>query len=343
MRRVLKHMEKDDRNKQREKSPLKRALGVIAALAALLVLLGYATPRPAAWLLHRMFKTPRLAPPAGYAEMEEQVEVVRDVRYPSQFQSNTADVYLPRNAVGKRPVILWAHGGAYVGGDKTDVVYYATALASQGYVVVSANYALAPGENYPAPLLQMGEACRWLAAVQEEYQLDMERLTLAGDSAGAHLMAQFALVQTSAVYAALCGIEATPEAKGIKSLLLYCGPYDAARMGEAEGLLGFFLQRSSWAYFGTRNWQREYGGQISVAEHVTPEFPPAFITDSNTMSFRMHAEELAAALQSKNVPAETYFMSVEEEKTTHEYQFLMDTPAGEECFARTLAFLQKFA
>ena len=67
--RVLRRMEKENQGKKCGRNPLKRVLGAIATLVALLVLLGYATPRPTAWLLHMMFKTPRLVPPAGYAEI----------------------------------------------------------------------------------------------------------------------------------------------------------------------------------------------------------------------------------------------------------------------------------
>ena len=326
----------------------KRRMRVVGKILCIFVILlaiiaGFfcVSPLPSSWLLRAAFQTPQLAQLPDYGQMEESVYVEQNLSYPSQHLRNTLDLYLPKQAGDDTPVILWAHGGAYVGGDKTDVEYYATALAAQGYAVVSMNYSLAPEEKYPTPLVQVADVCRWLASVQEEYRFDMGRLVLAGDSAGAHLMVQFALVQTSPQYADLCGQRASLDPESIRGILLYCGPYDAAKIGSVGGLAGFMIRRAAWAYYGSWDWDTRYEEQISVIEHVTEKFPPAFITDGNTGSFQAHGEKLEAMLKSKNVQIDTYFMPVDEEKTSHEYQFIMNTPAGQECYARTLAFLKK--
>ena len=317
----------------------KRVL-IPVCIIVIIILVSVFTPYPASFFMRAMFNKSDDAPPVDYAQMEECVRVVSDITYPSLYPKNTVDIYLPEQASGDYPVILWAHGGAYVGGDKAGIKYYATALASQGYAVVSMNYELAPEGKYPVPLYQVDDVFKWLESVQQEYQVDMENIVLAGDSAGAHLMVQFALIQTSQEYADLCGLQASIDAESIRGLLLYCGPYDAVRIGDAKGIMGFMMKRAAWAYYETPNWIKKYGDQISVTEHITEDFPPSFITDSNTMSFLDHGEKLADILSQKHVSVETYFMSLEEEKTIHEYQFKMNTPAGQECYARTLDFLK---
>ena len=314
-------------------------LPVIVVVIAVIALLSVFSPYPASFLMRALFNKPNITPPAHEEAVEGLVYVHNDITYPSLYSKNTVDIYLPEQTDGNSPVILWAHGGAYVGGDKTDVKYYAAALAFQGYAVISMNYDLAPEGKYPGPLHQIADVCKWLESVQEEYSIDTSRLFLAGDSAGAHMMVQFALIQTSQEYADLCGLTATIETEKIKGMLLYCGPYDAARLGETKGILGFMMKRAAWAYYGSPNWLEKYGDEISVVDHITKDFPPAFITDANTMSFPDHGEKLADTLRQKQVPVETYFMPAEEEKTIHEYQFIMNTPAGQECYKRTLEFL----
>ena len=330
----------EEKNKPKRK---KRyiVLGILTGLLAAIVIFTYATPLPASWLLRAAFKYPPVVKPEGYAQMEKSVRVIKDAVYPSEYKKNTADIYLPIESDTLFPVILWAHGGAYVGGDKTDVTYYATALASQGYAVIAMNYALAPEEKYPAQLLQVTEAYNYIDSIKEECSLDMAKLVLAGDSAGASLMAQFALVQTVPEYAKKYGFKASAATESLRGLLLYCGPYDVARIADAGGLFGFFLNRSAWAYFGSNDWQNKFGNELSISEYVTESFPPCFITDGNTNSFLLHGEDLAETLKSKNVYVDTYFMSLEEERTSHEYQFDMSTESGKKCYAGTLKFLEK--
>ena len=311
---------------------------IIAGIVAAFTL----TPLPASKLLRALFSKARTSPHPDNDKMNELINIFNDVEYPSKNSRNFVDVYMPKRTLfDKVPVIVWAHGGAYVGGDKKDVHYYATALASEGYVVVSMNYELAPEAKYPTPIRQTAEVFEWLATVADEYHIDMDKIVLAGDSAGAHMMSQFALLQGSPEYSSLCQIDPVLDPKVIKGILLYCGPYDATKLGAIAGPIGALLNRSAWAYYGCKNWVEEFGGRISIVYLIENYFPPAFITDSNKMSFLAHAKELEAVLQEKGLVCATYFMTEEEEKTMHEYQSRMGTPAGLECYKRTVEFLKK--
>lgn len=55
------------------------------------------------------------------------------------------DVYEPEgDNLGKRPVVVLAHGGSFMFGDKTDMSAYCTLLAKKGYVAASIQYRLFP-------------------------------------------------------------------------------------------------------------------------------------------------------------------------------------------------------
>ena len=45
----------------------------------------------------------------------------------------------------KRPLVIWAHGGGFTGGDKQgeNDITFAYAMSQRGYVVLSINYRLA--------------------------------------------------------------------------------------------------------------------------------------------------------------------------------------------------------
>ena len=322
------------RAKKRILIPSALAVAVLAGVIAFT-----ASPVPASLLMRRMFEKPSLAAPEGFDAMEASVEVHRDLEYPSVFGDNYLDLYLPKSAAGALPVVLWIHGGAYVGGDKSDIRYYAAALASEGYAVVSMNYARAPEARYPAPLVQMGEVIAWISAGAEEYAIDPSRIVLAGDSAGAHCAALFALAHSNPSYAEMNAVEPSVPPENIRGLLLYCGPYNVKTTYEISGLFGAMIRKAGWAFFGDPEWGLTYEEQLSVKDHLTAAFPPAFVTDSSHQSFAQQGMELVDAMETAGVDVTGYFPEAEFEKTSHEYQFRMDTPAGAECYRRTVEFL----
>jgi len=322
----------------------KRTVAFFATVAVLVIalfILLFVTPVPLSLLMRKLFENPAISPLKGYASMEARVTVYLDVAYESQHKSNTLDIYLPKDADKPVPVVLWIHGGGYVGGDKRDVRYYAVSLASEGYAVISMNYARAPEARYPTPIMQIGDVFGWISEYSADYLLDANQIVLAGDSAGAHSAAIFAAIQTNPAYGNELGIKASIASERIKGLLLYCGPYDVGMMNEIGGAMGLLLNRAGWAYFGTRGWMDTFAERATVRTHVTEAFPPAFITDGNTASFELQAIALADALDAAGVKCERYFIPLAIEKTAHEYQFLMDTEAGAECYRRTLAFLDE--
>ncbi|WP_194543034.1 alpha/beta hydrolase [Paenibacillus sp. JZ16] len=300
------------------------------------------TPVP---FIHWLRSQPEAAPaaPSNWAELEQVVEVHKDLKYPSTFKSNEMDLYLPKDRAGKLPTILWVHGGAFVSGDKSGTAYWCTMMASKGYAVVSMNYEVAPEARYPAPVLQMTEVYQHLKELSDFPSLDLDRLIVGGDSAGAQIASQFIAIQTNADLAQRTGIEQAVPEESIQAALLYCGPYNVKQLASVTGRLEkFFLNQLGWAYIGTRNWKDgTEAEEASTTNHVTTDFPPTFITDGNTGSFEKHGKELEARLKEANVPVKSLFYPLSHGVVQHEYQFQLNTKEAMECFEMTLSFLEE--
>src|SRR5262249_34444352 len=99
------------------------------------------------------------------------------------------DVYQPDGFQGKRPGILFIHGGGWAFGDKGMYGPLARALAAKGFVAFSINYRLLPKYHYPAQLDDAQRAVRYVRAHADAYNLDPDRLGALGDSAGGYLVA----------------------------------------------------------------------------------------------------------------------------------------------------------
>src|SRR5690625_1911137 len=142
------------------------------------------------------------------------VEKIADVEYGSNFgQDGTTvenlklDIYLPENDVDtERPVILLAHGGSFIGGNKSDLETQCTFLASLGYVTVSMQYRLINNLLDPVLIADIGlgfkkevvravhdmrAAIRFLRKSFEDegnpYGIDPDIIIVGGYSAGAIL------------------------------------------------------------------------------------------------------------------------------------------------------------
>ena len=316
---------------------------LVLSLLIVLIFMVIASPVPVALIVRFAFRNGPAVAPENYEEIAAAVTSIKDLSYPSEYKDNIADVFIPKNQKGKTPVVLWVHGGAFVGGSKKDIEIYATMLASEGIAVISINYQRAPEAKYPVPITQTEEAYRWLADISDQYDMDISRIILAGDSAGAHIVSQFATVQTSEEYAEKMGMEQVMPVDTLKAVVLFCGPFDVESINKTgNSILDFLLGRTAWAYFGIKNWADEFSEQVAILNHITADFPPTFISDGNTYSFENHGRTLADILAGKGVPVEVFFVPAEEKKTMHEYQFIMNTDVGQDSFRKTVDFIKKY-
>lgn len=105
----------------------------------------------------------------------------------------TLDLYKPEGIEGKRPLILFIHGGAFYIGNKEEPAYidFCKHFASMGYICASINYRLgfhlSKNEIERAGYMALQDAhaaIRYLVAHSDETGVDPERIYVAGSSAG---------------------------------------------------------------------------------------------------------------------------------------------------------------
>ena len=100
-------------------------------------------------------------------------------------------VVKPEKMDGKRPGVLWIHGGGYVTG-MPEMVYMSRAVdlvTSGGAVVVSPAYTLSLRKPYPVALLECHEALLYMRDHAEELGIRTDQIMVGGESAGGGLAA----------------------------------------------------------------------------------------------------------------------------------------------------------
>jgi len=104
-------------------------------------------------------------------------------------------VYRPKNQPGRLPVIMSIHGGAFVRmRADTFAAMDAGWAVNHDCVVVSVDYRLAPEHPFPAGAEDCYAVLCWIAKSADELAIDIDRLVVAGGSAGGALTAAVTLM-----------------------------------------------------------------------------------------------------------------------------------------------------
>jgi acetyl esterase/lipase len=302
------------------------------------------SPRPAALLVRRLFAVGGAQTKAVLdRHAPTGVEVLVDEPYGVE-DDLLLDLARPLSSRDRLPLVLWVHGGGWVGGSKDELTGWFTSIASEGYVVGGPRYSLAPEHRYPTPLRQMMQALDYLLGDAERFGIDPSRIVIGGDSAGAQIAAQLGALVTTPGYAEEVGVMPTIDPQQLRGLVLACGPYDLDLLARASTPIGRRLVRAIlWAYSGRRRFldDRTFA-TWSVTNHLTAAFPVALITVGNADPLTSHSELLAERLAAAGAEYETCFWSDDHQPPLgHEYQFELDGEAGRRFFASMLAFLER--
>jgi para-nitrobenzyl esterase len=108
----------------------------------------------------------------------------------------TLTVWTPVPPGAKAPVLVFVHGGGFISGSHAADVLRGDAFLDSGVVLVTVNYRLGiagwldvPGAPSNRGLLDVIAALRWVRAEIHSFGGDPERVTVAGQSAGAMIVA----------------------------------------------------------------------------------------------------------------------------------------------------------
>ena len=183
---------------------------------------------------------------------------------------------------GPNPVLLWFHGGGFVGGDKSgNVSAYLNAALDDGWDILAVNYRLTTpgGENeFPTAVQDAKRSVRWVKANAQEQDWDPTNVAAMGESAGGNIAAMLAAstneadLEPSDLSAELSGSATAPiDSTVIASIALV--PVTDLALFAQNGAFGDLVNR----YVGcTNDAERCEEGYASgsVQTHVTPQSQP---------------------------------------------------------------------
>lgn len=108
---------------------------------------------------------------------------IYDIVYKDESKKNKLDLYLPSIKKKQYPLVIFIHGGGFLGSDKGRHLTGILNCLQDGYAVASVNYRLNDEAIYPAFVDDCVDAIRYLAT-HDKYPIDKNKIVLWGETHG---------------------------------------------------------------------------------------------------------------------------------------------------------------
>jgi acetyl esterase/lipase len=248
------------------------------------------------------------------------------------------DVYLPRErpkAPG-RPVLV-IHGGFWSQGDKGEATLASQRLADLGFTVFDVQYRTSPQPNWQTATGDVKCAIGWVKqhATTPDWNVDPNRVTLLGRSAGGHLALMAAYAPVDPQLPASCDAPDT----SVDAVISLYAPTDLS--------WGYKYPANRWVNDGRAKMRAFLGGSpdeigeryraLSPLERVTSTAPRTLLAHGGRDQFVPHGHMglLAARLRAMGVPCETLFVPYAQ----HAFDFVVGGFSAQIFEAELLRFL----
>ncbi len=263
-----------------------------------------------------------------------------DISYGPAGKWNLLDIYLPEEYAPQKsdsqhqeaaPVIVSIHGGGWVYGTKETYQFYLMSLAQMGFACINFNYRLPPHSHFPQEMDDVDRVFHWLDHHAGDYNLDLSRLFLVGDSAGGQMVDQYLTILTNPQFRALFGYE-LPKLT-VKAAAVNCGASFLTMPGIISGAIE--------AYF-TKDSLQDRQDMIATEKYMTADLPPLFIQTANDDFIRDCSVRLDGYLS--GIGAGHEFHSYGDSKNPQGHVFHCDVrnPVALQCNKDEIAFFNRF-
>lgn len=232
-------------------------------------------------------------------------EVVRDITFATvDGHELKLDLYRP-DGVPPFGLIVWVHGGAWREGSRKGVDL--AGMTAHGWAIASVDYRLSTVAKFPAQILDLKAAIRFLRAHAATYGYPASRFVVAGSSAGGHLAA---LVGVTNGEAQLEGTEGEDRrtSSDVQAIVDLYGASDLTTILAQSTPHGLAMRQPALDLLlgGQPNAVPELARLASPVFHVDPSDPPLLLLhgDQDPQMPINQAHELQGAYEKFGLPVQ---------------------------------------
>ena len=226
-----------------------------------------------------------------------------------------ADVYFPKTENGEKfPAVLLIHGGGWLTGTRDNLQPLAQSLALKGYVAVTASYRLGTEAKYPAGVLDLKDALKWMRENAEQFNINENKIAVLGASAGAQLATLLGVTPNSRIFKS----ERENFSDEVQAIINIDGVVSFIHPDAEEGWMA-----ATWLG-GSKAEKFESWKEASPLEYVNSKTPSTLFINSSYPRFHAGRDDMIKVLDEYNIYNEVHTL----DKTPHAF-WLMNPWFGE--------------
>lgn len=260
------------------------------------------------------------------------IKTKRNLKYKTHAKHfNKLDVHFQKETDKKDvPCIIYFHGGGWMSYSKSVYTTLCRRLASMGFVVFNVNYGLAPVHKIDDIMNDAIASVKFVREIARDFGADPDKISLAGDSAGAHIVSLLAGMVES-------GEIDFPEIKNkIQSLILLYGVFDI----EGAKSSGFpNIRTYIRSTFKQKGKDKQLNDKYSPIYHISENFPKVFIASGEIDKLhKSQSLQMSKELSRNGIEVEKLFFPKKELRAMHAFMIF----DGLETNVRTMNHIEKF-
>lgn len=190
------------------------------------------------------------------------------------------------NNTSKNPAIILIHGGGWKSGNKLHMKPLAQFIASKGYSCFAIEYRLSDEAIYPAGILDINDAIKFIKKNAEKFYVDTNKIAVLGASSGAQMATLIGTTNNNVNSTNLLNIKAIVNLDGILAF-----NHPESKEGKAANLwLG-----------GTFNEKPKIWQKASALTHTNKKSPPILFINSQYKRFHAGRDDMIKILNKHKI------------------------------------------
>lgn len=193
------------------------------------------------------------------------------------------------------PVVVLIHGGGWKSGNKNQMHLMAQEIASKGYACFAIEYRLAPEAKYPAAILDVKSAIKFIKLNARKYNANPNKVAVLGCSSGGQMAALIGTINGNSAFEDKNDVNGNASVQAIidmDGILAFKHPES-----EEGKVAGFWLD-------GSYEEKPTAWEQASALTHASKNTPPILFINSDMTRFHAGRDDMIAILKEHGVYSE---------------------------------------
>lgn len=283
---------------------------------------------PLCWLLHR--------------KPSQNITVEKKIPY-GETKREWLNIMFDHTTDEKQPAFIYIHGGGWCSGLPNMRNTYCLEYAERGWVSANIGYEYAPDATFPTQFKQIYKAIDWLYDHQDQYHIDMTKVTLAGESAGGYFIAYMAAMSLDHSLYDKLGIDFKHRDDfKVSAVVSNCGAVDFGTLIDNK-FFGIKYMINAFTGFNHKeiraNLDKDYVKILSP--EIKEGFPPTMLIYAKNDFLKTESFALAKKFDSVGTPYRLH--CAEGILSLHAFPLATIEKRGKACLADTIDFITPYA